>query len=360
MVFRRKHPRFTEEDSKIIELYNQGSTTENIVKTMGIGVKTIRKKLRYLGLSLDNMNKRGRLEGTKKLKENFKERNKEQYNNILELYNQGNTIVQISNITKKPRCTIGRILGSLGVTIEERKKHGNINGLKNRINTLKEKKDKENKNILDLYNEDFLIKDISKEVGLGINIITKRLNELGTDKRERMLRGLRASAKFRERNDIPNEEIINLYANKKMSSIDISKHFNCSSTLVLGRLEKLGIGRRDFKLENNPNWLDGISFEPYDIKFNKEFKNLIRLRDNFCCINCGISEQKHFILTRKRLSVHHVDYDKKNTCLYNCCTLCISCNVIANKNRNYWTEYYQEKLSRLYYYKYKLLEIKNE
>lgn len=111
--------------------------------------------------------------------------------------------------------------------------------------------------------------------------------------------------------------------------------------------------------EKNHQWLGGKSFEPYTSQFNKEFKNLIKLRDNFCCLNCGISEQKHIILTKKKLPVHHIDYNKKNTCLYNCCALCLACNSIANKNRGQWKLYYQEKLSGIYGYKYELLEIMN-
>jgi len=63
------------------------------------------------------------------------------------------------------------------------------------------------------------------------------------------------------------------------------------------------------------NWCDGASFEPYSPEFNKEFKNLVRLRDNFCCLNCNMSEQKHIIIQRKKLTIHHIDYNKKNTCL---------------------------------------------
>jgi hypothetical protein len=107
--------------------------------------------------------------------------------------------------------------------------------------------------------------------------------------------------------------------------------------------------------DKSPAWLGGISFEPYSPDFNNVFKNLIKLRDNFCCINCGISEQKHMILQRRRLTVHHIDYDKKNTCLQNCCTLCVSCNSKANKNRNEWKYYYQEKLVNLYKYNYENL-----
>jgi hypothetical protein len=104
--------------------------------------------------------------------------------------------------------------------------------------------------------------------------------------------------------------------------------------------------------EKNPNWRGGKSFEPYSLNFNNEFKNLVRLRDNFCCINCGISEQKYIILFNQKLHIHHIDYNKKNTCLQNCCTLCIYCNSKANKNRNEWINYFQDLLSKKYGYLY--------
>jgi len=107
------------------------------------------------------------------------------------------------------------------------------------------------------------------------------------------------------------------------------------------------------RLEKNPMWLGGLSFEPYTPDFNTEFKNLVKLRDNFCCLNCGISEQKNIIITNKKLVIHHIDYDKKNTCLYNCCSLCNRCNILANKNRDEWRVYYQNKLNKLYNYVYK-------
>jgi len=114
-------------------------------------------------------------------------------------------------------------------------------------------------------------------------------------------------------------------------------------------------------------WKKFVSFEPYTPKFNKEFKNLIRLRDNFCCLDCGISEQRHLLITGRRLSIHHIDYDKKNTYIQNCCTLCNKCNIRANKFRKYWTNYFRDLLSEKYGYQYQLnentvksvLEIKN-
>jgi hypothetical protein len=118
------------------------------------------------------------------------------------------------------------------------------------------------------------------------------------------------------------------------------------------KISEIRIEKGVAKLDRNPAWLGGKSFEPYCPKFNNEFKNLIRLRDNFCCLNCNTSEQKQILIQRRRLAIHHIDYNKKNTCLQNCCALCHPCNIKANKNRDSWTEYYQDILSKKYGYTY--------
>jgi len=83
---------------------------------------------------------------------------------------------------------------------------------------------------------------------------------------------------------------------------------------------------------NNPNWNNGSSFEPYDIKFNTALKYEIRERDDFTCQYCGISEDN-----RKRVHcVHHIDYNKKNNARENLITLCTPCNNRANSSREKW------------------------
>ena len=83
--------------------------------------------------------------------------------------------------------------------------------------------------------------------------------------------------------------------------------------------------------DNNPNWKGGITHEPYAlIWIDKRFKAGIRKRDSHTCQNpdCrGNSE---------RLTIHHIDYDKKNCEPENLITLCVSCNARANFNRDFW------------------------
>ena len=100
--------------------------------------------------------------------------------------------------------------------------------------------------------------------------------------------------------------------------------------------------------KNNHQWLGGKSFEPYDQSFNRRFKKLIRKRDNNVCILCGIFKGK----LKKELAVHHIDYDKLNSIQENCVSLCNNCHSKTNKNRKYWTKFFQDLLKENYGYKY--------
>ena len=83
------------------------------------------------------------------------------------------------------------------------------------------------------------------------------------------------------------------------------------------------------------NWKGGISNEPYcDAWADKEYKESIRERDNYECQNPDCWR------VSKRLSVHHIDYIKKNCGPDNLITLCASCNTRANTNKDYWQDLY--------------------
>lgn len=122
-----------------------------------------------------------------------------------------------------------------------------------------------------------------------------------------------------------------LICNKKISY----KHGKCSSGLCksCSRLE-----------DKNPNWRKGISKLPYSFKFTKKFKAQIRTRDNHECQNCSMTEEEHLIVIGRNLDVHHIDYDKKNCKENNLISLCQQCNLRANANRDYWKEYYNNKI----------------
>lgn len=84
--------------------------------------------------------------------------------------------------------------------------------------------------------------------------------------------------------------------------------------------------------EKHWNWQDGLSFEEYPQEFNKKLKEQIKERNNYTCQLC---------LRKNKLCVHHIDYNKKNNNPNNLISLCISCHVKTNYNRQEWIEYFR-------------------
>ena len=98
---------------------------------------------------------------------------------------------------------------------------------------------------------------------------------------------------------------------------------------------------------NHYNWKGGISCEPYcDIWADKEYKSDIKLRDGNRCLN------PYCLHADSVLSIHHIDYDKKNCAPQNLITVCRSCNARANFDRKWHTEWYSTILNKRYGYVY--------
>ncbi len=118
----------------------------------------------------------------------------------------------------------------------------------------------------------------------------------------------------------------------------------CSDCGITVKMQKavrcLECYRKNNKLENHFNWQGGKSFEPYGLEFNKELKEKIRQRDNYTCQECGKDKSE----LKFTLSVHHIDYDKKNNCEQNLISLCRSCHTKTNYSRDMWTDYYKRKM----------------
>lgn len=92
-----------------------------------------------------------------------------------------------------------------------------------------------------------------------------------------------------------------------------------------------------FKGSNGSNWQGGKSFEPYGLEFNNDLKEVIRNRDRRKCKLCEKTELEE----NKKLCVHHIDYNKKNSNPNNLISLCYKCHGKTNNNRNYWIEYFK-------------------
>lgn len=99
--------------------------------------------------------------------------------------------------------------------------------------------------------------------------------------------------------------------------------------------------------EKSHFWKGGISFEPYCIKFNTEFKNRVRAFFGYKCVECERTQEEN----GRALDVHHVNYDKMICCndakpLF--VALCRSHNTMANFNRNFWEDWYTEIINEVY------------
>lgn len=99
--------------------------------------------------------------------------------------------------------------------------------------------------------------------------------------------------------------------------------------------------------ENHPRWKGGISCEPYcDAWADKEYKESIKERDGYKCLNPDcFGNCNHLSLT-----IHHIDYNKKNCKPDNLITLCRSCNARANTNRKWHKSWYRIIMARRYGY----------
>jgi len=105
--------------------------------------------------------------------------------------------------------------------------------------------------------------------------------------------------------------------------------------------EKMSANHADVSGSNNPNWQGGINNLPYGWKFNDKLKYQIRKRDDFTCQfpACGKKENS------KAHSIHHIDYDKLNNNPKNLISLCNPCHMKTGYNREYWKEYFSQKIN---------------
>ena len=92
--------------------------------------------------------------------------------------------------------------------------------------------------------------------------------------------------------------------------------------------------------KNHHSWKGGIKPNPYPSEFNKALKLKIRIRDNFTCVLCGRTEREELEELNYVLCINHIDYDKQNCKESNLNTLCRRCNIKINREREYWTNYF--------------------
>ena len=108
--------------------------------------------------------------------------------------------------------------------------------------------------------------------------------------------------------------------------------------------DKNPIHGKGYKLIGNKNgmWQNGKSFELYPAEFNNQLKELIRKRDNYRCQQCFRHQDELYSKNGRKykLSVHHIDYDKKNNDPTNLIALCSNCHAQTNYKRKDWINYF--------------------
>lgn len=160
-------------------------------------------------------------------------------------------------------------------------------------------------------------------------------------------------------------ELLDLYVTKQLSMKDCSKHFNCSGHTIADRLKELSIDIRpmvgdthalkgktpSLKTRKKISLTLGGTGNSSDSNggykdFTYNLRDSIRARDNYCCNECGYTNEESLVFIGRSLPVHHIDYDKANSVTTNLITLCDSCHSRTNIDRKYWQKYFEDKMSK--------------
>ena len=100
--------------------------------------------------------------------------------------------------------------------------------------------------------------------------------------------------------------------------------------------------------EGNPAYEDGKSLEPYSEEFNERLKERIRERDGHICQFCQRTEIENWRKHRRKLNVHHIDYDKRSNGERNLISLCQTCHSPAHFDREFWQAHYEARIREIY------------
>lgn len=110
--------------------------------------------------------------------------------------------------------------------------------------------------VVDLYlNQGLSIAQCAEKLNKSETFVKNRLKKSDIKTRS-VIEGLRV---FHKTDNITDDEIIDLYENKKMSTYEISKYFNKSPAFAIKRLSAINYKRRKNTGEFNGSWEGGIS-----------------------------------------------------------------------------------------------------
>lgn len=123
------------------------------------------------------------------------------------------------------------------------------------------------------------------------------------------------------------------------------EHKRKISKTLMGRKLSVEVIRK-LSGSNSSSWKGGISFEPYSSEFTNQLKEYIRERDNYVCQLCGKKQRQNS--NNKKLSVHHIDYNKQNCYPKNLISLCRVCHAEVNSDRKAWTRIFRRRIKNIY------------
>lgn len=105
----------------------------------------------------------------------------------------------------------------------------------------------------------------------------------------------------------------------------------------------------DISGPGNPALKGGVSKEFYCRDWTKEYKDYIKERDGYKCLNPYCFKKNGYA---SELVVHHIDHNKKFCGPENLITICRSCHGYVSKDTGWHQAWYEAILYRRYNYKY--------
>jgi transposase len=190
---------------------------------------------------------------------------------LIKLYNEDLlSIVKCAEILGVSESCIRRILRKLKIIIRTPSQQNTH-------------QDVTNEQVADLYlNQGLSIAQCAEKLNKSDQFIRARLKQ-GNIKMRSVIEGLRV---FHKTDNITDKEIIDLYENKKMSTYEISAHFNKSPYFARQRLWAIDYPMRENVGEFNGSWKGGIT--PLCLKIRncergKSWKRACLKRDEYKC-----------------------------------------------------------------------------
>lgn len=171
------------------------------------------------------------------------------------------------------------------------------------------------------------IQDIAREIHASKSTVEKAMKRNGIETKKPY---------SKIKHELLHDEVWLRKQYETKSTAKIAKETGADHENVRYCMKKFGImarKRTELTGELASNWKGGKSFEPYCKKFDKNVKELIRSKFNNRCYICGTNKNK------RKLNVHHVDYNKNTLCngkTWGLIPLCDRHHSKTNFNRWYW------------------------